>query len=102
MLKGGVIVNGDKAIGGFRPGWVIGYSNAAPEIKLGGWTNIKPELPPHQVLRFTDQEGSFASLDDRPATVSFFIAAVRFGDGTTWNADLGKIAASAPSGGANH
>lgn len=92
LFQQGIILNrGPKTIVAYRIGWVYGYQDRAPVIQESAWRDVY-DGPKSNETRMISKEGTpSVSSASGARMVQFFVAEVKFSDGTTWRQDLTRI-----------
>ncbi len=91
LFLGGVLENGTRKLIGYRIGWVVDVPGQPTEAKLSDWWPIPDGLEPGGKRDIPGQGVSGTLIDQGATRVEFFVAAVKFADGTTWEANLQEI-----------
>ena len=92
FFQKGVLLNRNtKTIIGYRIGWVYGYQDKAALIKVSTWRSVAQQIKSDETATVSKLHISIAPTKDGARLVQFFVAEVRFSDGTLWKQPLGEI-----------
>lgn len=92
FLEGRLVNLSDKPIVGYRIGWIYGYRNRRLKTGIGQWMNVPSAIPPGTAHPVPAQGLSSKEIGDKQlAVVQFFVAEVKFKDGTRWKQDLSEV-----------
>jgi hypothetical protein len=87
-LEGATVKNlGDKSISGYRVGWAI-VKNGKVTFQKGPWINLPAGVAPG-ALQSVPAQG--VRLDEQAQEMLFFVAEIRYTDGSRWKADQQKL-----------
>jgi hypothetical protein len=96
LLKEARLLNlSQKKIVGYRLGWAYTFPTEQPEIVLGDWMDVPAGISSGTFYLVPERAGQQSS--DEPVTtrgansVMFFVAALRYADGTSWREDTNAI-----------
>jgi len=88
----GVLLNRDpKTIVAYRIGWVYGYQNRTPVVDVSNWQNVHEGIKSNETKTIPKLSSPSASSINGAQLIQFFVAEVKFSDGTTWQQDKTKI-----------
>ena len=85
MLKSAEVWNNSKkTIAAVRIGWIVKTPNQPDETAVGNWNPISPELQAGEIASIPAQNLDGAPLRTAGTIVRFYVAEVRFQDGSVW------------------
>jgi hypothetical protein len=92
LFQQGVLLNrGPKTIASYRIGWVYGYQDRAPIVGMSGWQNALDGIKSNETRTIPKLIAPSVSSINGARLIQFFVAEVKFTDGTTWQQDQAKI-----------
>ena len=97
LFTEGIMLNrSEKTIVRYQLGWLILLPDKKTRVELGEWERVREAegLAPKAELEVPPQLADFRRIvrEERALSVDFFVAGVKFADGTSWEADLKEIA----------
>ncbi|HXN98156.1 MAG TPA: hypothetical protein VN881_03735 [Candidatus Acidoferrales bacterium] len=96
LLEDGNVENvSTKTVAAYRIGWALQFPNQPLQFHLGQWMNIPIGIKPGASQDVPAQNVSSNGLAKSGVTgVKFFVAEVRYADGTSWKTDFKKYRGS--------
>lgn len=91
FLQGVLLNRGPKTIVAYRIGWVYGYQDRAPVVDTSNWQNVHDGIKSNETRTIPKLSAPSVSSINGAQLIQFFVAEVKFSDGTTWQQDQAKI-----------
>jgi hypothetical protein len=92
LFQKGVLLNSSaKTIVAYRIGWVYGYQDKAPVVDVSTWQNVIEGIKTNETRTISKLSAPTLPSAKGARLVQFFVAEVKFSDGTTWKQPLDKV-----------